>query len=57
MAIAAAGGERVVEVDEPWLRIEPAARPVGPLTLSVRQRGTWGLSPPATIEILAGEAT
>jgi hypothetical protein len=55
VTIAGAGDERVVEVDEPWLRIEPAARPAGPLTVSVRQRGTWGLSPAATIEILAGE--
>ena len=52
VTIASAGGERVVEVDEPRFRLEAGMRPAGPLQLSVRQRGTWGLSPAATIDLV-----
>ncbi|WP_445191768.1 phage tail protein [Sphingomonas sp. Tas61C01] len=57
VTIASAGGERIVEADEPWLRIEAAMRPAGDLVVTVRQRGTWGLSPAASIVVPAGEAT
>lgn len=51
VTLRGSGGERVVDTEVPVLTLATADRPPGVLEIEVRQRGTLGLSPPATIWI------
>ena len=49
------GGERVVDCQVPQLTLAAGTWGSGAVTIAVRQRGTFGLSPPATIQFSQGE--
>ncbi|HEX8388429.1 MAG TPA: phage tail protein [Sphingomonas sp.] len=51
--VAADGTARVVELDAPALRLTAGERVGGKLTVTVRQRGSWGTGAPATIGVPA----
>ena len=51
VTVAGAGGTRALVTGTPTVAVTAAERGGGPVTVTVRQRGTFGESPPATITI------